>query len=142
MTSKMKGLHFFCPTLTTLPGAVGLVGTFADIHYPPCLVLVCSYSFGWPVPLCDSMFCVPLFWRIRFLIPKSDSKASCQNGAPTLSNITMMAHPTSVTTSPRRLAHHSLPVCLRQAGLQSLQLAGSSLFAASSTTPWSFLTSV
>ena len=34
--------------------------------------------FGWPAPLCVSMFCVPDFCRRRFLTPKSDSRVSCQ----------------------------------------------------------------
>ncbi len=40
-------------------------------------------------------------------MPKSDSRVSCQNGAPTLSNIVMMAQPKIVKMSARRLARHS-----------------------------------
>jgi len=47
-------------------------------------------------------------------MPKSDSNASCQNGAPTLNNMTMTAQPTIVVRLSFRLSHHSSPLCACQ----------------------------
>src|SRR6185369_3832759 len=114
--TRRSPLGVFKVKLTLILMTVALVDIICSLSSakvrPACMsknkwiVFTKHHDFGWPVPLCCSIFWVPLFCRSRFLMPKSDSSASCQKGAPTLNNMTMMAQPTSVVTSDLRVCHH------------------------------------